>query len=629
MCGIGGILNLDDQPTAPDRLNAMAELLKPRGPDATAFHQSDDHRLNLLHTRLAVIDPIGGSQPMSRDELVVVFNGEIYNHRVIRRRLENLGHTFRSNHADTEVLLHGYREWGTRLLKQLEGMFAFAIYDRRDRSLLLARDRIGKKPLYLHRTGNRFTFASTVAAVAAGLSEVPALSRSALAHYLSLGYTDEQSLLQGITEVPAAHWMRIDAEGQVQRERYWQAPRISLSDTTHDVLPALRGRLTEAVASRLEADVPLGCFLSGGIDSSLVAALAQQQLREKGLRLKTFSAAMPDARYDESAHARRVADHLGTEHHELPIQCDPATVERDLRHLIAITGEPLGDSSILPTYWISQAAREHVTVALSGDGGDELFAGYERYRAMQWLARYRPLLRRLPTWPFPAADGKRLTSRIRRFLEAARPAEAKLQYRSIVRIFSAARLQKLGLGAIAESLAPLNWPEVKDPAEAARRWDVHHYLPFDLLRKVDRASMAVALEVRCPMLDTGVCDLAAHLPLSVLMPNGKLKHLLRRLAREMLPIEIIRRRKMGFAVPIGQWFAGPLKAALQANLLDAPELLDLGADRASLEAMIDQHAAGRHDHTHRLFTLWSLALWLQWKNDRALAESSTTDPTRL
>ena len=615
MCGIAGILRFDDAPVEQSTLERMQEAIACRGPDG----RGTDIALPsaMVHTRLSVVDLMGGHQPMHvpavdrHGELTLVFNGEIYNHRSLRKRLIRRGHQFVSDHCDTEVLLHGYREWGLEIAKHLHGMFAFAVWDARHRTVYLCRDRAGKKPLYYHMGNRQLTYGSMIPAVLAGLESKPDVDINALSEYLTFGYTFDASLFTGVREVPAGHWMLFEADGgELRGERYWQPPPLSRTSTKLGANQAADELIREAVAKRLEADVPLGAFLSGGIDSSLIAAIAQQQL--KGQRLKTFNVAMPDQAYDESPFARAVAEHIGSEHHTLEAKPD---VENDLKHLIDICGEPTSDSSILPTYWLSRATREHVTVALSGDGGDELFGGYDRYRALRLLRRHGWWLRAVPTGVFPAGNQKSIWHRLGRLANAARYPEQQRQYLDMVRLFSPQQIGWLGVPSNTVIDEPPNWEHEVDPAEAARRWDMFHYLPFDLLRKVDRASMAVALEVRCPLLDTQVYDLAGHLPLHVLMPFGQPKGLLRRVAGRYLPASIVRRPKMGFAVPIGNWFRTNLRDMLRGYLLKVDHLETIGFRLGRIERLIEQHESGRFDHTHRLFALLSLSIWMDWAKD--------------
>jgi asparagine synthase (glutamine-hydrolysing) len=629
MCGIAGIVRFDDQPIDVGRAIRMRDAVRHRGPDGEGIAELG--RCTLVHTRLGVIDLLGGRQPMSvpprgeQGPLTLVFNGEIYNHRSLRKQLTMLGHQFASDHCDTEVLIHGYRQWGNTLAKRLHGMFAFAIWDGGQRRLFLCRDRVGKKPLYLRWSSGRsaageLSFASTISALVAGGARPPTVDHESMLTFLRFGYTFNTSLIRGIEELPAAHWMTIDAGGAVEKQRYWQPPPISRSSTSTGALRATRELLEEAVHTRLEADVPLGCFLSGGIDSSIVAAMAQKQMRERGGdRLKTYCVAMPDLDYDESAHAQLVANHLDTRHRQLVAEHHQSVIP-DLQRLIAVMGEPTADSSILPTFWLCQASRQEVTVALCGDGGDELFGGYDRYRAMRILARSGWWLRLAPLTLLRSANPRSRRHRFARLVEAARRRTQSQQYREIVQLFSDEQIRDL-TAAGGMALLPPNtgvpvvlpdWPQENDPAHAAMRWDLMHYLPFDLLRKMDRASMAVALEVRCPILDTQVLDLAGHLPTRVLLPGGRAKGLLRQVAADMgLPQSIVNRPKRGFALPIGRWFRGPLKEALAQHIIEG-ELGDVGIDRYAAEQLLDEHSRGVTDHTHRLFALLMLSLWAGW-----------------
>lgn len=619
-------MRTDDQPIQRGRLEAMLRHMKHRGPDGEGLviHAS----CGLAHARLSIIDLLSGAQPMqifqqdSDGPLHLVFNGEIYNHRRLRKKLEKRGHVFRSDHSDTEVLLLGYRQWGERLPKHLHGMFSFAIWDERERQLFLCRDRVGKKPLYLRWSKDRkeLMFASLIGTITAGLSSQESIkvNQSALLNYLQLGYSFSSSMIEGIEELPPGHFMRVEHDGEMQVRRYWRPPPISKTSTSLGVVDSLYEVLSEAVAGRLEADVSLGGFLSGGIDSSLVCAIAQQQLIQAGGEpLRTYSVSMPDVAYDESAHASRVAKHLGTHHTVLETRVSD-TLD-DLERLIAITGEPTADSSLLPTYWLCKAARPFCKVALSGDGGDELFGGYDRYRAMRLLERHGTWLRALPSAAFQEKVGhaKSKRTRLGRLVEASKAgSEPSRRYRSMIKLFSDHQIESLAPSLFekankkAGSGLP-SWRDWDDVTHAAMRWDFEHYLPYELLRKVDRAAMAMSLEVRCPLLDTQVCDLAGHLPTSVLMPKAKPKFLLRQLAHRFLPEEIVQRRKQGFAVPIDRWFRHDLKDTLTAKL-DPERLSQLGLDPFIVKQYRDEHLGGQADHGHRLFALLQLSLWSEW-----------------
>ncbi len=596
-----------------------------RGPDG--YGVSEHSHCTLAHTRLVIIDKLGGSQPMhtpasgsannaqSSDHgpLHLVFNGEIYNHRTLREKLSRLGHRFSSDHSDTEVLLLGYRAYGNQLPKHLRGMFAFAIWDENKRELFMARDRTGKKPLYISRRGSELTFASLPATIAAGYDEALTPDPEALLTFLQFGYPFGRSMLKGIDEVKPGHWLTVQPDGTTRTERYWRPPPISRTSTAIGAVDSVEQVLDEAVAMRLEADVPLGCFLSGGIDSSIIAALAQRSLKARGTKpLRTFSITHADAVYDESEQARAIAEHIGSDHTEL--RADPSDMFADLEHLMQTTGEPTADSGMLPSYWLCKTARPHIKAALTGDGGDELFGGYDRYRALALLAKHRWWLQTIPRSLVHGTEARSRRARLRRLLDAAAlgPDPAR-QYGGMIHLFNQEQIGSLAPELI-QGLAPemiYDWPDEADPVQAAMRWDLAHYLPYELLRKADRSSMAVALELRCPMLDTQVVDLAGHLPTSVLMPDGRPKGLLRKLAARHVPASIVNLPKRGFSVPIGQWFRDTHNGTLSDYLKD-PVLEELGMNPGAVSRYIQEHTSGRADHAHRLFALLQLSIWGRW-----------------
>ena len=619
MCGIAGILRFDDEPTDPRRAQAMRDALRHRGPDGDGIASLG--RCTLIHTRLAVIDQADGAQPMTLDDagLTVVFNGEIYNHAELRDELQRLGHRFTTDHSDTEVLLHGYRAWGTSLMDRLDGMWAFAIWDVGRQELLLSRDRAGQKPLFLYESGrNELLFASELSGLTAGVAQAETLFPSDLAiePYLRLGYWPSHRMPTPLREVSLRGWVRVARPGTTTDEEYGNEPPTppvppATTPTSATALQQCEAALSTAVRRRLTSDVPLGAFLSAGIDSSLIAALAQHHLDASGRPpLRTFSIAMDGAQYDESAQAAETAAFLGTQHTTLQVR--PGDVITDLEALIRFSGEPIADSSILPTYWLCRAAREHVTVALSGDGGDELFGGYDRYRAIGLLAKYGRLLRYLPATRHTEQRSKR--ARLGRLVRAARLASAPRQYLSMIQLFSDPQIQQLCVDGV-DSAKPEglpDWPHTGDPIRDAMRWDRGHYLPFDVLRKVDRASMAVALEVRSPMLSPQMLALSDQLTTRQLRAGGRPKGLLRDLAKKHLPPAVAQRRKSGFAVPIGRWFRTTLREPVRERVLDRGYMDRLGLKPGLPEQMCAEHLDGRADHTHRLFALLQLSIWHRW-----------------
>ncbi len=609
-------------------LDALASGIAHRGPDGTGRYRDRARRadgriveVGLVHARMTILDAEGGRQPMVRrdrgGETAIVFNGCVYNHRELRRELAASGERFETDHSDTEAMLRAYAVWGSnasRWASRLDGMFAAAVWDRARARLVLARDRAGEKPLYAATfAGGVFAFASTVPALlalrrlvepATPIEFDPAL----VIEWLALGAADRPPI-RGLTQVPPA-CVAIgpgSAPGEFSTQPYWSPPPRAPAGRPHPLTPDTIDRLLEeSVRARLDADVPLGCFLSGGIDSPLVAAHAK---RLAG-RLHTFTVRMPDAAYDEAPVARQIARRLGSTHDTLDCDAKPA---EDLVRLIEQLGLPLGDSSLLPTHWVSRAAGRHVKVALTGDGGDELFGGYERYRAAPILARARPALRLVPSWPGRSAQPKSLLSKLSRLGDAARG----WGYADLLAIFGSRDLPRL-LGVS----GPLP-PPVADPRDDAPRADFTTYLPADLLRKVDTASMAVPIEVRAPLLATTILDAALSAPLAELMPRGRRKGLLRHLAARYLPIDVINRPKSGFAIPISGWLRtdfGSLRTLMRDLLaaLDAFAPIDRAVpiDPRAVTRMMDEHDCGSRDHGQRLYAITAVAAWCRWLRRR-------------
>jgi asparagine synthase (glutamine-hydrolysing) len=624
MCGIAGVISQDMRPPAElERLvTPMAGAQAHRGPDACGSWA--DAHCALAHRRLAIIDlSDAGRQPMSNaaGTLWISFNGEIYNFQALRAELESHGHRFRTR-TDTEVILHAYEQWGEACLTRLRGMFAFAIWDGAKRRLLLARDRVGKKPLVYAQAGGQFLFASELQ----GLLAHPSLPREAnlpaLDAYLSYGYIPAPLTgFRAIHKLPPAHFLTLElkpAGFDVRVERYWSldyVPKLQLSEA--EAHEALREKMAEAVRLRMISDVPLGAFLSGGIDSSIVVGLMAKQ---SGARVKTFSIGFQEAAYNELDHARRIADKWGTDHQEFVVEPDAIGI---LPTLVRHYGEPYADSSAIPTFYVSQLTRRHVTVALNGDGGDESFAGYDRYLANHYAER----LQALPGVAMAArAIGRALPdstnpkSRIRhahRFLAvAAQPMATRysqwvtyfhddLKRRLCTPEFAAGSgAGKNGwLGALFDSASGL------DPMDAAMGVDVVSYLPYDLLVKVDITSMANSLEARSPFLDHEVMEFAARLPVGIKARGRELKHLLKRAFADLLPPENVHRRKMGFGVPVGQWFRGPLREFLSDTLLSKTSFDRGYFHEAELRRLVMEHVESRADHSFQLWNLLMLEMW--------------------
>jgi asparagine synthase (glutamine-hydrolysing) len=604
----------------------------------------------LGHRRLSIIDlSEAGRQPMSnaRGDIRITFNGEIYNFQRLRRELESLGHVFRTR-TDTEAIICAYERWGIDCLAKLRGMFAFGIWDRRRRRLFLARDRVGKKPLFYAQLGDDFLFASELQGLLADKRVPREVDPPAIDTYLSYGYVPApRAAFKGIYKLPPAHYLTLDLKqtGFEKRiERYWALdyePKLRIDED--DACEVLREKMTEAVRLRMISDVPLGAFLSGGVDSSVVVGLMAQL---SGAKVKTFSIGFNESAYDETAHARRIAERWETDHHEFIVEPDALSI---LPKLVRHYGEPYADSSAIPTFYVAQMTRRHVTVALNGDGGDESFAGYDRYLANHLAERMRSVpvaavaARALSRVIPDSIDPKSRARRARRFLAAASQPMAEryprwlktFQDEAKTRLYSpefigllkghgdvllsaVAEVMKCGassLLALCDGSTPPHLPLYPPlhpplhPIDAAMAVDVASYLPYDLLVKVDVASMANSLEARSPFLDHEAMEFAARLPVEIKFRGGRLKSLLKRAFADLLPPENVNRRKMGFGVPVGQWFRGPLRDLLRDALL-SPRSLERGYFRESeVRRLVNEHLERRADHSFQLWNLLMLELW--------------------
>ena len=642
MCGISGIVDLEaERPIDERALRAMTAMLAHRGPDGDGFHIEPG--VGFGHRRLSIIDLAGGKQPLYNEDqsVVVSFNGEIFNFREIEAELARRGHTFRTR-SDTEVIVHAWEEWGVESLARFNGMFAFAVWDRRQKTLFVARDRLGVKPLYYaHLADGRLVFASELK----GLLAYPGVPRSidsrAIEEYFTFGYVpDPKTIYAGVRKLePGAYLCVRRGARQVAPVRYWDVP------LTGERAPAaprgcweeeLRARLKEAVRKRLISDVPLGSFLSGGIDSSAVVAMMHEIGTE---RILTCSIGFREPRYDESSYARKVAEAKRTDHRSETVEASDYGL---LDQLVGIYDEPYADSSAIPTYRVCQLARRYVTVALSGDGGDEDFLGYRRYRLFAAEERVRsrlpPALRTALFGPlgriYPKLDwAPRVLRGKTTFQALARDAvEAYLHGVSVcgqdIRacIFSGDFRRGLqGYEAHQVFSGHLAGKTFTDPLAMVQYLDYKTYLPGDILTKVDRASMAHSLEVRTPFLDYELVEWLAQLPSGVKLRHGEGKYLLKRALEPLLPREVLYRSKMGFAVPLEAWFRGSLRERI-ADTLRGARLAGSGIfEPRALARLVDEHDSGRRDHSP---VLWSLLMFDGFLGREQAAAASAPDVAR-
>ncbi len=623
MCGISGVLYFDEtRPVQPGILQAMNGVIRHRGPDSDGFYFRPG--IGLAMRRLAIVDVEGGRQPLSNEDgtVWIVFNGEIYNAPELRPRLEARGHVFRTQ-TDTETIVHLYEEHGPDCVHHLRGMFAFAIWDQSRRRLLIARDRVGKKPLYYAEHDGGLLFGSELKC----LLQYPGFSRDpdlvGIHHFLSLQYVPEPfAAVQGARKLPAAHRLIVE-NGRTRIERYWELdyePKWNGADLQERV----REKVTEAVRIRLMGEVPLGAHLSGGVDSAIVVGLMAGMSSQP---VKTFSIGFREGAFNELDHARAVATHFGTEHHEFLVEPDAVSL---LPKLVAHFDEPFADPAALPTWCLSELTRRHVTVALNGDGGDEAFGGYQRYYADPFADLYRLL-------PAPIREG---------FLDRLLRCFPRDSSKPVERDFGAALRHLAAAARLSTGASVLRWGSYfQEPdkqalyteemraaagheashalleacfrnAKAVSRLDrtlatdVGNYLQGALLPKVDRMTMAHSLEARSPFLDQEVLELAARLPTAWKVKGFTTKRILRETFADLLPPAITRRGKMGFSVPLGMWFAGPLAEHAREILLPAGAPIHRFLRREALSALLEEHTARKADHGKRLWALLNLATWL-------------------
>ena len=638
MCGIAGFLHFDgriDRETAAARLNRMVDVIRHRGPDDRGVWS--DGICGLGHARLSIIDlsPLG-HQPMTTDDgrYWIVFNGEIYNFQELRAELVAIGVHFRSR-SDTEVILEGYRAWGDRILDRLRGMFALALWDPTLQRLLLARDRLGKKPLYYGQVGDSLVFGSELKALIAWPAFDRALDHEAIHEYLTYQYIPApRTIFANAKKLPAAHKLIAQREISGWRigapERYWRLPlpvrqlpaRYDQREAQHQLVDLLK----ESVKLRMISDVPLGAFLSGGVDSSAVVAMMAMLSAEP---VKTFSIGFKHAEYDETRYARMVAQRYRTDHHELILEPNAADI---LPKLIWHYNEPYADASMLPTYYVSEMTRRHVTVALNGDGGDEAFVGYPRYDSVRQLAAFdwlppvtaSKLSHAIRSAPFllKGRYGSRASLLADRLTERARKSSQRYAF-SIVSFSDQQKIEAYGdamrpfVNTSALDLLDGYFDEAPDFVSGANWADAHVYLPDDLMVKVDVASMAVGLESRSPLLDHRLMEWAFSLPVNARAPNGVAKGLFKKAMEPFLPHELLYRPKMGFGCPIDHWLRSDLKE-MSHDVLLANRASNRGiVKREYVARLLEEHSAGVNAHHTRLFALLNLELWFQVWSDQS------------
>ena len=621
MCGIAGYVNLEPCTEAASTLERMTDAIRHRGPDDSGYYR--DSHANLGFRRLSIIDVAGGHQPMSNEDgsLWLIYNGEIFNHAVLRRTLEAAGHRY-ANRSDSETILHAYEQYGADCVLRFRGMFAFAIWDKTARRLFIARDRLGKKPLYYHWDGRLFAFASEIKA----LFEHPAISprpeEVLLPEHLAFGYTsDERTLFAGIRKLMPGHHLTLDVGGataKLEIRQYWDIPRANAEDRDDAAwIAECRERLEETVRMRLMSDVPLGMFLSGGVDSSAIAAIMKRQFDGP---VKTFAVGYREAEFSELSFARQVSENIGTDHHEVVVSMEDFF--NALPRLIWHEDEPVVWPSSVSLYFVSKMAREHVTVVLTGEGSDEMFGGYARYRHYtmndRWLRRYRIV-------PAP------LRRAIRRQVAATSLLSAgfrrKLQHTFVGR---GEDLESLYLDNF-YSAFPLAeqrqlFPDLSagSPYTNFRRyWDARPDLPplarllfadqktylVELLMKQDQMSMATSIESRVPFLDHEFVEFSARVPGHMKLRNGEGKYILKKAIEGLLPSGIIYRRKMGFPTPLRQWLMDSRARHLIGILREKDGLLASYVDSTALESLLARHLSGHEDATDRIWRLLNLQLW--------------------
>ena len=649
MCGICGKIDFNKN-VNPEMVKQMCEVLTHRGPDdegmvftkdgkffeVTKTHplpsNENGFQVGLGHRRLSIIDLSSAAhQPMCNEDATVwiVFNGEIYNFQELRVELERKGHLFKSR-SDTEVILHGYEEWGVDCLHRFRGMFAFALWDSRQRQLFMARDRLGKKPLVYFHQRSHFAFASEIKA----LLQVPEIERkvnaTAIHHYLTYQYVPSpDTIFEGIKKLPPAHYLLYDHEGNIRIERYW---KLHYNSSHHrvdlqELRDQIRMKLEESVKLRLISDVPLGAFLSGGVDSSLIVGI-MAKLSEKPVQ--TFSIGFKEKNYDELMYAKMVSERFGTDHHEFIVKPDAIEI---LPKLVWHYNEPFADSSAIPTYYVAKMTKDYVKVVLTGDAGDENFAGYNRYLRGKWVALFSKIPERMRQTLLPRflrtiaqLHWKEMKfNRLANYIESISSNQAR-NYAEQVKIFNAGEKGDLyspefvqamsGTDSVEYLLRKYEEAETNNLIEQLLHLDINTYLPEDLLVKMDIATMANSLEARVPFLDHQFMEFVAGIPSQLKLKGSKTKFILKTAFKNFLPDPIFKRKKMGFGVPISRWFRNELKDYIYEILLDSRTLNRGYFKREGIERLLDDHIGLRYDHSGKIWALLFLEIWFRVFMDR-------------
>ncbi|MBH30616.1 MAG: asparagine synthase (glutamine-hydrolyzing) [Candidatus Marinimicrobia bacterium] len=650
MCGISGFWTVSSDKSInwlESTVLKMADTLVHRGPDDSGTWVDPEVGIAFGHRRLAIIDTsFAGHQPMvsSDGRFVITYNGEVYNFQEIRQELEKNGHRFKG-HSDTEVILATFVEWGVEAsLKKFNGMFSFAVWDRRDRLLWLSRDRIGEKPLYYGVQNGTFFFGSELKAILMHPHFEPNIDQSALASFLRLSYVPAPfSIYKGIKKLLPGHFINLKSPTErAESHAYWSLNKVmrdgsnnSFTGSERDAADELEVRMKETVKSRMVSDVPLGAFLSGGIDSSTIVALMQSQSNRP---VNTFTIGFNEQDFNEAVHAKKVAQYLGTNHTELYVN-SPETMNV-IPQLPSMYDEPFADSSQIPTHLIAALARQHVSVALTGDGGDELYAGYNRYLIAERLwkvARRIPNIVKYKTADYLSGVSPESVERFYRRIEGVLPNKMKVAlpkekfyklasalratstpravYKRVVSIIqSPEKFLKSGreLTTIFDSEVP--WQDIDNIVLTMIYLDLMTYHPDDILQKVDRAAMSVSLETRVPFLDHQLMEFIMSLPLQMKIRNGSSKWILRRVLYRYIPEELIERPKMGFTAPVGEWIKGPIKEWAEELIHNKRIEKEPYFNSQVVFEMWKQHLSGKFNHTHQLWNILMFQAWLNKSN---------------